>query len=205
MILQKLNFLFKRIGARSASLISPVLTRWRFALNGVVYKSFQCRGVPVVEVDRSGKFTIGDNFTFYSGARHNMIGRQQPCYFIVSKNAVLTIGNHVGISCAALVCHNCITIEDHVKIGGGVVIYDTDFHSLNPSERNGIPENFDHVKTRPVLIRSGAFIGSHATILKGVTVGVNSIVASGSVVVKSIPDFEVWGGNPARFIRRIEA
>ncbi|MCF0074494.1 acyltransferase [Dyadobacter sp. CY261] len=205
MILRELNFFLKRIRARSASLLSPVLTRWRFSLNGVEYKSFTCRGVPIVEVDRSGKLTIGENFTFYSGTRHNMIGRQQPCYFIVNKNAVLRIGNNVGISCAAIVCHNSVTIEDNVKIGGGVVIYDTDFHSLNASERNGIPENFDNVKTNPVHIKSGAFIGSHATILKGVTVGENSIVASGSVVVKSIPDFEIWGGNPARFIRVIDA
>jgi acetyltransferase-like isoleucine patch superfamily enzyme len=86
-------------------------------------------------------------------------------------------------------------------IGGGTKIYDTDFHSLEPAIRLG--EDND-ISTKPVLIKSGAFIGAHCIVLKGVTIGQYSIIGAGSVVTKDIPDWEIWAGNPAKFIRRIK-
>ena len=55
-----------------------------------------------------------------------------------------------------------------------------------------------------VLICSGAYLGMCTLVLNPVTIGKNSIVVSGSVVTKNIPDNEVWAGNPAHFIRKIE-
>jgi len=54
------------------------------------------------------------------------------------------------------------------------------------------------------VIQEGAFVGASSIILKGVTIGKHSIVAAGSVVSKSIPAGEIWGGNPAKFIRKTE-
>lgn len=88
------------------------------------------------------------------------------------------------------------------KIGGGVCIYDTDFHSLDPILRNSA-EDIKFRKTKAILIKENAFIGAHSIILKGVTIGKNSIVGAGSVVTKSIPDNQIWAGNPARFIKNI--
>lgn len=187
-----------------AVFISWVITWVKFQLNGVYFSpDFISRGVPLIRVDLKGSFTIGKNFKMNSGKYHNMIGRQQPCYFIVGKNGELKIGNNVAISCSAIVCHNKVEIGDDVKIGGNVVIYDTDFHSLNYLERNVTPEIINNVKTAPVIIKEGAFIGAHCIILKGVSIGKNSIVGAGSVVTKSIPDNQVWAGNPVRFIRSI--
>ena len=53
------------------------------------------------------------------------------------------------------------------------------------------------------MIKDNAFIGAHSIILKGVTIGENSIIGAGSVVTKSVPDNQIWAGNPARFIRNI--
>ena len=60
-----------------------------------------------------------------------------------------------------------------------------------------------HKKCAPVVIEDNVFIGARCIILKGVTIGENSVVGAGSVVTKSIPANEIWAGNPAKFIRKI--
>ena len=177
-------------------------TYLKLKVNGVrFYKDFKAHGVPIVSVNLKGFFCIGRNFSFNSGLYHNMIGRQQPCFFIVGKNAKLLIGDNVGISCTAIVCHKEIIIEDGVRIGGGVVIYDTDFHSLNMDDRTSIPEKLDNVRTGSIKIGKGAFIGAHSIILKGVEIGAGAIVGAGSVVTRSIPENEIWAGNPVKAIK----
>lgn len=194
----------KEIDQKITFSYSWLVSYLKFKLNRVLFSSdFTAMGVPIVNVNLSGTFVIGKNFSFHSGKYYNMIGRQQPCYFIVQKGGRLVIGDNVGMSCAALVCANNITIGDDVQIGGGVVIYDTDFHSLDVVERTSIPEIVGNVSTSPVEVKKGAFIGAHSIILKGVTIGENSIVGAGSVVTKSVPDNQIWAGNPAKFIRNL--
>lgn len=120
----------------------------------------------------------------------------------MARGAVLKIGDHVGISQSAIVCQKEITIGNNVKIGGGVKIYDTDFHSLDALLRTS-KEDFLHRKKVPVIIRDNAFIGAFSIILKGITIGKNSIIGAGSVVTHSVPDNQIWAGNPAKFIRNI--
>ncbi len=181
---------------------SWLITWFKFKLNGVsFYNDFTANGRPLINVNLKGRFSIGKKVTINSGKYYNMIGRQQRCYFMVGPNAQLTIGNNVGISCAAIVCHSNIVIGDNVKIGGNTVIYDTDFHSLDCRKRSAIPEDKSNVETGPVIIGDNVFIGAHSIILKGVTIGENSIIGAGSVVTKSVPAAEIWAGNPAKFIR----
>ncbi|WP_448699636.1 DapH/DapD/GlmU-related protein [Mucilaginibacter sp. AW1-3] len=184
-------------------LCSWIVTWAKLKLNGVVFfNDFVTHGRPVINVSLKGKFTIGRSFTINNGRHYNKIGRQQPCYFVVGPNAHLAIADDVGASCIAIVCNNSVTIGNHVKLGGNVVIYDTDFHSLNAAERNSPTEDITLAKTKPVIIEDHAFIGAHSIVLKGVTIGKYSIVGAGSVVTKSIPAGEIWAGNPAKFIRR---
>jgi len=175
-----------------------------FKLNGVqVAGSFVANGRPVVDVSLRGQMQIGRQFAMNSG-QYNLIGRQQPCYFIVAEGAKLEIGTNVGISCSALVCRTHIVIGDNVRIGGNTVIYDTDFHSLRADIRTTAVEDPAYTRHAPVRIEENAFIGAHSTILKGVTIGKNSIVGAGSVVSKSIPANQIWAGNPAKFIKAID-
>lgn len=141
---------------------------------------------------------IDKNVTINSGKRANPIGGDTRT--ILSGN--IKIGKNVGISNSTLIAQNEIIIEDSVMIGGGTKIYDTDFHSINFYDRMKKLDN--NVKTKKIHIKSGAFIGAHSIILKGVTIGNNSVIGAGSVVTKDIPNNEIWGGNPVRYIKTIE-
>jgi acetyltransferase-like isoleucine patch superfamily enzyme len=156
--------------------------------------------MPEVELSLDGNLVIGDDLMLQNGRRYNMIGRQQRCFFVIGKQATLTIGNNVGISGTAIVCHQNISIGDNTRIGMNCVIYDTDFHDLDHRRRTAIPEDLTGVTRKSVTIGRNVFIGAHSTILKGVTIGETAIVGAGSVVTKNIPAGEIWGGNPARFI-----
>lgn len=84
-----------------------------------------------------------------------------------------------------------LTIGNHVDIASEVLIYN-DEHDINsPSFGNSFG---------PVTIKDYVFIGPRAIILPNVTIGKGAVVAAGAVVTKNIPDFEVWGGVPAKKI-----
>lgn len=146
--------------------------------------------------------SIGKGLKLNSGIASNPIGCYEKCTIVVQAGATLKIGDNVGISQSALIAADDITIGNNVKIGGGTCIWTTDFHSLDSAIRASKEDTFHRAKA-PVIIKDNAFIGGRCLILKGVTIGANLIVAAGSVVTKSVPDNQVWGGNPARFIREI--
>lgn len=179
-----------------------MFAKWILTGNNVVYKSFYTNGIPYIMVARGGKFSIGENFAMNNGIKGNPIGCYGRCTFFVDRGAVLTIGDNVGMSQAALICHKSITIGNNVKIGGGVCIYDTDFHSLDSVIRRS-SEDLKNRAEKPVVIGNDVFIGAKSIILKGVTIGENSVIGAGSVVTKSVPANQIWAGNPAKFIRSI--
>jgi acetyltransferase-like isoleucine patch superfamily enzyme len=162
-------------------------------------------GLAFLRFKKGAQVSIGDNFKINNGERFNSIGRQAKCVLMVRRNAELIIGNNVGMSSSAIFCSKKITIGNDVKIGGNVCIYDTDFHALDYSARRSKPIDIECTQTAAVHIGNDVFIGAHSTILKGVSIGDRAIVGAGSVVTKSIPEDEIWAGNPAKFIRNINA
>jgi galactoside O-acetyltransferase len=92
-----------------------------------------------------------------------------------------------------------IEIGDNVLLGYNVHMIDSDFHGILPDQRLS-----DDYKFAPICIKKNVFIGSDVTILKGVTIGENSVVANGSVVTKSFPENVIIAGNPARIIKNID-
>ena len=179
-----------------------LLTVLSFKGNDVSFSSFRTNGIPYIMVARGGRFSLGKNFAMNNGIKGNPIGCYERCTFFVDRDSEIIIGDNVGISQAALISHCSIQIGNNVKIGGGTSVYTTDFHSLDPIIRAS-NEDMKHRKSAPVTIEHDAFIGARCIILKGVTIGENSIVGAGSVVTKSIPANEIWAGNPAKFIRKI--
>lgn len=175
---------------------------WNFIMlkiNKVAYKNYLINGR--IEIRNFGKIVVGSNFIANSGKMHNPIGGDTCLRLITLKNGLLEIGENVGISNSTIVCWENVKIDDYVFIGGSCKIWDTDFHSIDPEERRLLGDR--KTNTSPIHIKKYAFIGGNTIILKGVTIGERSIVAAGSVVTKDIPDNEIWGGNPAKFIKKV--
>lgn len=145
------------------------------------------------------QMSIGNNTRFHSG-HTNFVGGYQKTAIWVGQKGILKIGDNVGISNVTIVTESSIVIEDEVFIGGGTRIYDNDFHALDKESRLNDPTV---IPSLPILIKRGAFIGGHSTILKGVIIGENSVIGASSLVVKNVPQNEVWAGVPAKKIRNL--
>lgn len=90
-----------------------------------------------------------------------------------------------------------IEIGDNCMLAPGVHIYSAT-HPIDPVERNSGAEY-----GKPVKIGNNAWIGGRTVINPGVKIGNNVVIASGSVVIKDVPDNVVIGGNPAKIIKKI--
>lgn len=176
------------------------INRITFFLNAVSCGSGLESYGKVYVINDDGEINIGKDVRMNSGDWTTAIGSGHRIWIHVKKNAKLKIGNHVGISNAGIVCMKEIVIEDNVLLGSGCRIYDTDFHGI--LSENRLDET--QIVTKPILISQNVFIGSDVTILKGVTIGEGSVVGAGSVVAKDIPPNQIWAGNPARFIKKVE-
>lgn len=107
-----------------------------------------------------------------------------------------------------------IEIGSHCLVSWNVGIADSDFHPIEPARRlvdaealapfykNRPPR--PKLETRPVRIADNVWIGMNAIILKGVSIGENSVVAAGSVVSKSVPANVVVAGNPAVIVKELK-
>lgn len=190
-----------------AKVLAPIdWVRTLFILysNGAKFSSFKSYGIPTINVSLGGKIILGENLVMNNRESSNPIGRFNACSLFVGKKGELVIGDNVGISSTAIVCSKSIKIGDNVKIGGNVVIYDTDFHSLNANERKSTTLDRQNIITKSIVIGDNVFIGSHSTILKGVKIGDNAVVGACALVTKDIPANEVWGGNPAKMIKKLD-
>ncbi|MEO6217942.1 MAG: sugar O-acetyltransferase [Sphingomonas sp.] len=114
-----------------------------------------------------------------------------------------TGGENIRLGRNVFINQNCtmydlggIDIGDDVMIGPNVSLI-TSSHPLEPSRRR------DFVIAKPIVIERNTWIAAGATIIGGVTIGENSVVAAGSVVTHDVPRNTLAGGNPARVIRGI--
>jgi acetyltransferase-like isoleucine patch superfamily enzyme len=118
-----------------------------------------------------------------------------PLYINYGKNTKIGKNVFINFGCTFLDLGG-ITIEDDVLLAPGVKLL-SEGHPLTSEDRQSLVPKSIHIKRN-------AWIGANATILQGVTVGENAVVAAGAVVSKDVPDNAVVGGIPAKFIRSIE-
>lgn len=124
---------------------------------------------------------------------HAQIGENcNICSHCFIENDVV-IGNNVTVKCGVQVWDG-ITLEDDVMVGSNV----TFTNDMYPKSKN---EDWKLLRTK---VCKGASIGAGAVILPGLTIGEGAMIGAGSVVTKDVPAGELWIGNPARFMRKID-
>lgn len=193
-------YMFKKKIAEVINFPAYLYNRIVLWWGGVKYGKVKIYGR--IRIKNKGKVEMGDDVIIMCSPRGNKLGAEIRTYFVTEKNAEIIIGNKVAMSNLVVYASNSVRIDDLVMIGGGVKIYDSDFHSIKFEDRMNYPDV--NKKNAPIIIRKGAFIGAHTIILKGVVIGEEAVVGAGSVVTKDIPAKQIWAGNPARFIREIQ-
>lgn len=151
---------------------------------------------------KKSQVMIGDDFTFFSSGNLNPLSPERKGAIFAEGDAIIKIGNTVGMSSTVLWAKIGITIGDRVTVGANTVILDSDCHSLNHLDR-WTENDMKNCKCKPIVIEDDVLIGTGSYILKGVHIGARSIIGAGSVVTSNIPADSIAAGNPARVIRKI--
>lgn len=135
----------------------------------------------ILRMDEGSKLTVKGSFdVFYGGD------------IICFPESTLILGSGFCNSDVKIRCKNHISIGEHVAISHNVTIMDSDAHRV-------IEEGYE--MSKPVTIGNHVWIGTRATILKGVTIGNGAIVAAGAVVTGNVPPHTMVAGVPARVIK----
>ena len=147
-----------------------------------------------------GGIVLGNNISINSHRIADPIGGDTKTILFVGSKGKIILHDCVSLSNATIFSAESIEIGEQTCLGGGVKIYDTDFHSTIANMRLNGNVN---VPCKSVKIGKRVFVGGHSIILKGVTIGDEAVIGAGSVVTRDIPAGEIWAGNPAKFIKSI--
>ena len=164
---------------------------------------FYCESAQIfrfVKNKQPGAIVLGNHVSCYAG-----------CSFAIGPNGQCKVGDFTLLNGALLMAEERIEIGSHCLVSWNVGIADSDFHPLEPAQRlvdaKALAPFYENrparpkLRTAPVIIADNVWIGMNAVILKGVSIGENSVVAAGSVVTKSVPANSVVAGNPAVVVK----
>lgn len=123
----------------------------------------------------------------------------RPDLYTQSQKAVLRIGQNTFVNGTRFGTFESITIGDNCILADCRMM-DTDFHSVDKNRMQ--PEAI--TKNAPIVVENNVWISAGSAVLKGVTIGQDSVIAFGSVVVASVPPGKIFGGNPAKEIGTVK-
>ena len=136
-----------------------------------------------------GEIHIGDRFLMFNHTvRSELVS--QPRGRIEIGDGVFV---NYGVSISA---HKQVSIGDGCQVGSYVCMMDNDYHQVEDRSKLGV--------SAPIVLEDNAWLGVRAIVLKGVTIGRNSVVGAGSVVTKDVPPNCLVAGVPAEVVRRFE-
>jgi acetyltransferase-like isoleucine patch superfamily enzyme len=167
---------------------SVAAARWYLRHADAVGPRVRVRGRPVVK--NWGRMVVGD--------RTQLVSTVATLELVAMKGGTLEIGPRTLINYGgSIAAHERVTIGERCLIGTHAIIIDNDFHRLEPERR------LEHPESRPITIGDNVWIGARVIVLPGVSIGADSCIAAGSVVVEDIPPRTLAAGVPARVIRQL--
>jgi acetyltransferase-like isoleucine patch superfamily enzyme len=198
-------------GTLAQRALRALIIRWdgavvpmRLRLLGVkVARRARFVGAPIIALARDSEIEICNNALLISrsfatalGVSHRIVLRT------LSSKARICIGESSGLSGATICAMSSVTVGPLSMLGADVLVMDTDFHSITGHDRRHAP--IEEAGSAPVTIGRNVFIGARSIVLKGVSIGDNSVIGAGSVVNGNVPTNVVAAGNPCRIIRSID-
>lgn len=162
--------------------------------NNIVLRKCKFYGLTYLHKSNHSSIKIGRECVFRSRKTSNLIGVNRPCILsTLDKGAEIIIGNNCGFSGTVIGSFLKIELEDNVRCGANTLITDSDWHN----------DDYRSRKPAAILIEKNVWLGEGVKILKGVTIGENSVIGAGSVVTKNIPANVIAAGNPCKVIKNI--
>lgn len=166
---------------RPTEVLQRARGRWHLRHAESLGRGARIYGRPLVTTP---SLVVGDELWLWSHYRKTHLGGE----------GRLVIGDRCFINAGVVImAFTTITIEDDVAIGSEAFITDSDNHPLGDRA----------TREEPITIKRGAWIGTRASILPGVTIGERAVVAAGAVVTADVPADTLVGGVPAKPIRTI--
>ena len=156
-----------------------------------MWQPLMCLGLGQIVLGRSVELGWPTSPLYYSGYCH---------LEAVKAESLIELGDGVQLNNNAFLKSEGggIRIGADSLLGSQIEILDSDFHDLHPDRRRG-----GSPRTAPVELGRNVFVGDRSIILKGVSIGNDSVIGAGSVVSTSIPAGVVAAGNPARVVREL--
>lgn len=163
--------------------------------------------LPNIKIFDGSKCNIGNNVVINSDFKNSNTSLSNTCKFVLGYTGELRIGDNTMLNGCCITAYKNVVIGKNCQIASFTLITDTDFHPVDPFERNKqvMMQNYniDMVSKKDVIIGNNVWIGWGSIILKGTIIGDNCVIGAGSLVSGEFPDNVVIAGNPARIIKRI--
>lgn len=191
-LINKYSYLMEiRINRFCCTLITYLIFRFK----GIKMKK-DCRFIGFTKAYRAPEtyISIGSNCIFRSKRNSNFIGINRSCMIsTLHDNAKIEIGNFCGFSGTVIGAFKRIKLGNNVRCGSNTLITDSDWHIEDNRTR----------EFSEVIIGDNVWLGEGVKVLKGVTIGTNSIIGAGSVVTKNVPANVIACGNPCFVIKSL--
>ena len=176
------NILSLRIRVRHPTMICDPTAIWNYAYADLAN----------IEIGKNVSVLAYSEIIVYRQSRRSGV----PGKLVLKDNALISFGaniraagGHIEIGANSAISQNCVVVAANHRMGTGVNFIDTPW---------------DEARTG-VILGDNVWVGANCTLLPGCRIGDNVIIAAGSVVRGTVPAGEIWGGIPARFLRRLPA
>jgi acetyltransferase-like isoleucine patch superfamily enzyme len=148
-------------------------------------------------IKNEGKIMIGDNVCLNS----NPDGESYKTGLVTFlESSLIRIGNNCWLNGTMIYARSEVIIGDNCMFGHGVIILDNNSHNISIDQ---VKRRCNEITSRPIVLGNNVWVGRQSIILKNVNIGDNSIIAAGFVVTKNVPSNQLFGGNPASFIKNL--